>query len=100
MKDANPEQLYRLELFQRRNVQIIHRIPVDAQGLWETDKPAIWESAVDLQNPTDPRMMLHLQFSIPANTPGEAFANWQMARESAEHHVARELRSKIVLARR
>jgi hypothetical protein len=98
MTPTAPQQLYRIEIFTNGALQIARKTPVDAAGLPELYKPVIYESAVSLRNPQNPAMQMNITFSIPANSPGQAFANWQMARESAERHVASELRSKIIRA--
>ena len=93
-----PPQIFRIELHTAGTLQIARKIPVDGEGRRDVTKPEIFESAVDLRNPRNPQAGLHIVFSIPAKTIGEAFANWQTARQSAERHVTEQLRSKIVLA--
>ena len=95
---ASVDQPYRIEVFVAGSIQIVRKVPVGPLGARDQDKPVVFESTVTLRNPQNPSMGMNLQFSIPAQTLYEAFANWKSARENAERHVASELRSKIVMA--
>ena len=92
------EQCVRIEFFVKGKRQIVRKTPVNELGNRDPDKPVAYYSSVALRNPQAPGVVMNVEFSIPGSTLFEAFNNWQAACESAQAHVAREIRSKIVLA--
>ena len=87
--------IQRVEYFTEGAHTIARLTPVDIVGVPTIVDPQTYRGSAVLKHPTQ-AMQMTLDFGIPAQSIGEAFENWQAAKDAAEKTIIAKLRSQLV----